>query len=130
MTPGSHGKGQSQEFRLWVRCPLPSPHAEGRATCLAESGPRPGPLGTEAAVGWPRATGASLSLLWGQLTLEERPGLLLTSCVTLGQSLTLSECQGLIHKTGRVTRTEITFERPVWAPVIRAQGDCSDPQRA
>lgn len=71
------------------------------------------PLGIEATVRWAQATGASPSVLWCHVTLEERPGLPLTSCVTLGQLLTLSEYQCLIHKTGLGMPTEIVSERPV-----------------
>lgn len=75
------------------------------------------------------ATGASPSLPWYQVTLEKGPGLPLRSCVTLGQLLTLSEGQCLIHKTGQVPPTEIMFERPVCvrlplSSMICAHGDC------
>lgn len=86
-------------------------------------------LWDEAAARWPWCTGASPSLPGCQVTLEEGP-----DCVTLGQLLTLSEWQCLIHKTGRVTSTEIMLrslcELPF--PFVHDLGsrDCHCPQGA
>lgn len=119
--------------------PLSFPYPEGRTTSAAGSGPPRGPLGVElvgqVAARRTRATEASPSLPWCQVTLEEGPGLPLTSCVTLGQLLTLSEGQCLIHKTGQVMPNrervqEARVHSPPLSSMICAHGDRDFPQRA